>query len=846
MSAGVASLTLHSPFDGVAIPLDEVPDSVFAERMMGDGLAIHPLSNRLLAPCDGTVTSLHAAGHAITLRSEMGVDILVHIGIETVALNGEGFTAHVGEGEKVDAGTPLITLDLDRVALAAHSLATPILAVDGPSYMIVTRAEGRVRAGDPLMIIEVGEPAELTGEAGASDNLHSRTVAIPMRHGIHARPAARIAAALRPFSARVTLHNGARVADARSSVALLALGARLGEMIRIDAQGLDAIAALDAVCDLIGSGMGEADLADPEPVSAAPPCGALNPPDEKARRGALRGVRASPGIAVGVAYRLEEIDERPIAEKGGPAAQESAALARALSRVRDRIASLAAQGSDTQRAILTAHLGILEDPVLQEDAERLIAAGFAAGYAWHRTLADQAAMLAATDDARTRERVADLRDLDQQVRRALDGEEDHDRVLPDQAILIADDLLPSQLIGLPLSQLSGFCTVRGGPTSHVAILAAGMGLPSLVAMGPGLLDVAQGMPLILDADGGWLETDPPETRVAEVRDAVAARHRRRAAALHDADMPCVTADGRRIEIFANLASAADAEEAARQGAEGAGLVRTEFLFLDRQSAPDEAEQRVVYQAIADALPGRPIIARLLDIGGDKPVAYLPTAREDNPMLGVRGIRLALQHPDLLECQLRAMATVQPAGQLRIMIPMVSMLDEIRQVRALLARVADAAGMERAPQLGIMVETPAAAATAGLLAAEADFLSIGTNDLTQYVLAIDRGNADLADRVDPLHPAVLRLIGLTCEGAALHGRPVGICGGAAGDPDAVAVLIGLGVTELSMVPALIPETKARMRRLEHGAARSLAEAALRCSDAQQVRALARAFERSVLP
>jgi len=844
MTPGVVSLTLHSPLDGVVIPLDKVPDSVFAERMMGDGLAIHPLSDTLLAPCDGVVTALHAAGHAVTLRCDAGVDILLHIGIETVALNGEGFAAQVREGERVTVGTPLIAFDLDRVALAAHSLATPILVVDGSSPSIAMRAEGRVRAGEPLMTVEVGGPAAPSDQNDSHNAPYSRTVAITMRHGIHARPAARIGAALKPFSARVTLHNGARAADARSSVALLALGTRLGDVVRVDAEGPDAQAAVDALCELINSGMGEAEPAGCAP-DAAPPREELLPPDTRTRAGALRGVRASPGIALGIAYRLE-LDDRPIHEKGDSIAEERLLLSDALSKVRDHIAALASEGSDTQRAIMVAHLGILEDPVLLDEAESLIEAGFSAGYAWHRTLMGQAAVLAAVDDARTRERAADLVDLDRQVRRTMDGEPRGDRALPDNAIVIADDLLPSQVIELPLAKVAGFCTERGGPTSHVAILAAGMGLPSLVAMGPAPLDIANGTPLILDADSGWLEVDPLQSRVEQVSDAIAARHRQRAAALRDAEMPCLTADGRRIEIFANLGSVADAEQAARQGAEGAGLVRTEFLFLDRQSAPDEEEQRAVYQAIANALRGRPIIARLLDIGGDKPVPYFATAREDNPMLGLRGIRLGLRHPQLLECQLRAMAAVQPAGQLRIMIPMVSMLDEIRQVRALLERAVDAAGMKEAPQLGIMVETPAAAATAGILAAEADFLSIGTNDLTQYVLAIDRGNAGLADRVDPLHPAVLRIIRLTCEGAAEHGRPVGICGGVAGDPDAVALLIGLGATELSMVPTMIPEAKARVRGLNQAAARDLAEAALRCSDAGEVRALARAFTGGVRP
>ena len=844
MTSGVVSFTLYSPFDGVVIPLDAVPDPVFAERMMGDGLAIHPLSDTLLAPCDGVVTTLHAAGHAITLHSDAGVDVLVHIGIDTVALKGDGFTAYVREGERVTIGTPLIAFALDRVALAARSLATPVLVVDGASCRILARAEGRTRAGEPIMTIEVA-PSEARRQEGPSDIVHSRTLTIPMRHGIHARPAARISAALKPFTARVTLYNGVRVADGRSTVALLALGARLADVVRLDAEGSDAAAALDAVCDLINSGMDEADHGDVAPQAPTDSAEILASSATELPPGALRGVRASPGLAMGVAYRVEQ-DGPPSEEKGGSVAEERALLAKAQAAARGRIAALAADGSDTQRAILDAHLAILDDPALLEGAQGLIDAGFGAGYAWHRTLADQAAMLMELDDPRLRERAADLRDLDRQVRRALAGDVGEDRTLPEYAILIADDLLPSQLIELDRSRLAGFCLERGGPTSHVAILAAGMGVPSLVAMGSGVLAVANGTSLILDADAGWLEIDQSAARLSEVAAAIADRHSRRAIALRDAELPCLTADGRRIEIFANLGSVADARQAALDGAEGAGLVRTEFLFLDRQHAPDEEEQRAIYQAIADALAGRPIIIRLLDIGGDKPVAYLASPREDNPMLGVRGIRLALRHPDLLECQLRAIAAVRPAGQARIMIPMVSTVDEIRQVRTMLERVADRAGMTKPPELGIMVETPAAAATAGLLAAEADFLSIGTNDLTQYVLAIDRGNADLADRVDPLHPAVLRMIGLTCEGAARHGRPVGVCGGAAGDPEAVPLLIGLGVTELSMVSALIPETKARVRGLTHAAAHGLADAALHCADAREVRAIVRAFERDAKP
>jgi phosphocarrier protein FPr/phosphocarrier protein len=816
------------------MPLGDVSDPVFSQGMMGDGVAIEPLSDIVLAPCDGVVTALHAARHAVTLRADAGADILIHVGLETVALNGDGFTTLVREGERVTSGTPLIALALDRIALAAPSLATPIVIMDDASCSIVEQAEGKVRAGDPLLTIEIAGPAPASAAPADTDARHSRIVAIPMRHGIHARPAARISATLKPFSARVTLHNGARIADGRSTVALLALGARHGDQVRIEAEGPDAAAALEALSDLIDGGMGE--TGEVEDTLPAPD---TIPASQDQRSGALRGIRASPGIAIGIAHRLTSDDALPN-ERGGLAAEEQALLADALSMTRARIATLAVQGSDAQRAILTAHLALLDDPALLERAGQLIEAGSSAAFAWHEALGEQAAMLATLDDVRLRERAADLKDLDRQVRRALTGEARGSGSLPANAILIAEDILPSQLIELDLSGVAGFCLEQGGPTSHVAILAAGMGLPSLVAMGAGLRAIEGGTALILDADAGWLEVGPSEERCAEIAEAIALRQQRRAAALRVADTACTTADGQRIEIFANLGSVADAEQAARCGAEGAGLVRTEFLFLDRQHAPDLEEQTAVYQAIADLLPARPVIARLLDIGGDKPVPYLVGPREENPMLGVRGIRLALRHGEILETQLAAMLSVRPAGQLRIMIPMVSSVDEIRQVRAIMDRLAAAAGIDLPPQLGIMVETPAAAATADLLAAEADFLSIGTNDLTQYVLAVDRGNAALADRVDPLHPAVLRMIKATCDGAARHGRPVGVCGGAAGDPDAVPLLIGLGVTELSMVPAIIPEMKARVRDLDLTAARALAEEALNCADASAVRALVRGF------
>ncbi|MDB5498962.1 MAG: ptsP, partial [Phenylobacterium sp.] len=304
--------------------------------------------------------------------------------------------------------------------------------------------------------------------------------------------------------------------------------------------------------------------------------------------------------------------------------------------------------------------------------------------------------------------------------------------------------------------------------------------------------------------------------------------------------PAKLADGTRVPVLANLGSLAEAEAAAAGGAEGSGLLRTEFLFLDRETAPDEDEQARQYQAIADALGGKPLVIRLLDIGGDKPVAYLPNTPEDNPALGVRGVRLLLRRPQLLRAQLRAILRVEPRGRCSIMVPMVSRLSELRAVRAALEEARRELGVEGRVDLGVMIETPAAAMTADQLAQEADFLSIGTNDLTQYALAMDRGHPELAGEVDGLDPAVLRLVRRTCEGGASQALPTSVCGGLAGDPAAIPILIGLGVGKLSMAPAAIPEAKALIRTLSAEACRRLAEAALAETSAEAVRALSDAF------
>ena len=825
------------------MPLEEVPDAVFAQRMLGDGLAIDPTSGILHAPCAAELISVAPTGHAVTLRTDIGAELLMHVGIDTVALKGEGFEAQVEAGRRVEAGAPLIRFDLDVVARRAPSLVTPVLVTNGERFEIVRRLLGRsVAQGELLMELRAIDVAARATMATDTTTAGLR-LRVPLPHGIHARPAALIARRLRDFDARVTVTAHGRRASAASAVSLMSLGVRHGDEIGLEAAGADAQVALAAVAALLEGetatpGRSQA-IAQTEKRTEA----AVSRP---AAGDTLPGVVASRGVAIGTAAFIART-ERSVAERGAGASHESAELARARDVVRERLRVLAAGEPGPRSEIATAHLEFLDDPDLVAAAAESIARGESAGHAWRSAVRASIAALRDLGDTLLAERADDLLDLESQVLAALAGETGSAAVeLPERAIVLADELLPSQLIALDAARIAGIGTARGGATSHVAILAAAMDKPMLVGLGAAILGIEPGTRLWLDAEGGSLQVEPPRARIAAAERDLAERAAREAADRASARMPAVTADGVQIAVLANIGSAAEASEAVSRGAEGCGLLRTEFLFLDRRSAPDVATQAREYQKVVDGFAGRPVVIRTLDAGADKPIAYLPQAREDNPALGVRGIRVSLRNPELLATQLEAMLRIRPLASCRVMLPMVNEPGEVERVRELMNAAAARLGVDAPPALGVMVETPAAALSAAQICEVADFVSIGTNDLTQYTLAMDRTHPELASELDGLHPAVLQLIAATTLAARSRGRHVAVCGGLASDPLAVPVLLGLGVLELSVVPGLIPRIKAQIRTLTHADCRALAEQALALGSAPQVRALLRDAERRTHP
>ena len=524
------------------------------------------------------------------------------------------------------------------------------------------------------------------------------------------------------------------------------------------------------------------------------------------------------------------------APSGLSGAQGVEQLRRAIEQVR---ADLAATTTRLQAAGLTAESGILEaqalmldDPALVDGASELMAQGRPADESVATALAPFADMLRASPDPVFQARAADVEDVVGQLRRALHGAGGPPPAPLQPSIVVARDLAPSQTAGLDRALVLGFATEQGSATAHTAILARALGLPAVVGIAGLLEAVEDGQAVLLDGDDGTLVLDPPADVVASVRPS--------AQAAADAE-PAVTRDGRRVEIGCNAAGVDDARRAAAAGADGIGLLRSEFLFLGSDRLPSEDEQVAVLEEVTTAMGERPVILRTLDVGADKPLPALPQPAEANPALGVRGLRLQLlRRPDLLLDQLRAALRVSARHPLRLMFPMVSTLDEVRQVKVLLEQArrdvnpstADGTGMP----VGIMIEVPAAAIGADLLAAEVDFFSLGTNDLTQYLFAADRTNPELAPLADSLHPALLRMIDQVVKAAHRRQRWVGVCGEMASDLWAVPLLVGLGIDELSVHPPAVARIKALVRSLDAAECGRAARAALKLDSGAAVRRL----------
>jgi phosphotransferase system enzyme I (PtsI) len=644
-------------------------------------------------------------------------------------------------------------------------------------------------------------------------------VVVRLEEGLHARPAAQVAKLAKSYAASVEIAKGARIANAKSTVQLMLLAVKEGEAIVIRANGDDAETAVDGLAAMVAGTAGE-------PTGRATAPAAAPPPAPAPAGSGLRGVSASAGVALGPAFvHLPAHPEPPLFTIGPEAVQTEIAAYRAaveqvvalLEAAIDRL-DPEAPALRSEREVLIALQDLARDVELGETVERAIRGGQNAAHAVLAVGEQLAGQLAATDDAYLRARAEDMRGIARRLADMLLGVAEADlHEITEPSVLIAADLSALDFARLPSDRLLGLVTTGGSANSHVAIIARSLGIPAVVGVAAEVETLRGTRRVAIDGDVGVVHLDPDDATERAFRDRiVAAEAARRRLAAYAAIEPR-TRSGKLIEVAANIGGPQDLPAALANGARGVGLFRTEFLFMRGRAVPDELTQAAIYAEVLRACAPHPVVIRTADIGGDKPLPGLGIEREDNPFLGWRGIRLCLDRHDIFKPQLRALLRAAVAGPLRVMFPMVADAGEVHAARALLGAAAAELRAEGvavgAPEVGIMVETPAAALCAAELAPHVDFFSIGTNDLTQYVMAADRTNPRLAHLLRTDHPAVLRAIAMTCEAAAAAGIPVAVCGEAAGDPALIPTLVRLGVSELSMSAPRIPEAKQRVTELD---------------------------------
>lgn len=766
-----------------------------------------------------------------SVYSEDGVLVLMDLG--SAVLSAE--TAMDLLPEEKRSRVRLCSAPLVEGAVAAVSQA----AAGAGSEEILREAQTALEAKVAQLSAGHVEPKP-AAEPESSEPWQEALVTLTNRLGLHARPAARLIRLARRFRAKVTVENLSAPAgtfDASSINGVLNLGARQRHQLRIRAQGPEARQALTELTNFIASGCGESENAQvtPAPVAAAP---------AQPAPGELIGIAGSAGIAIGPLVKLRPTAFQATARMVDNPKAEWQRLQTAIRAAQEETRALyewaKTHAGESEAGIFDAQLLFLEDPALIGSASHgILTDRLNAEFAWQSAAGKLAERLGSLDDPYLRDRAVDVADVTVRVLGRLTGLSNAPSLLDKTSILAAHDLAPSEVKHLDPGRVLAVCLEMGSATAHSVILLRAMDIPVVVGLGPGLSAIEDGTTVAVDGQQGrlWVSPDADVARGIESRRETWLQGRR--VAQQERHKPAATRDGRRIHVLANLKSVEEASEALDCGAEGVGLLRTEFLFLGREVAPSEEEQRIAYSTVAEALGSRPLVIRTLDIGGDKPVPYIELGEEANPQLGLRGIRVMLGRRDLFRTQLRAILRAGCGHSIDIMFPMISSVAELREAKAALSEAEVELEREGIPfqknrKVGIMIEVPAAVAVADRLVREASFFSIGSNDLVQYVMAADRTNARVAPLADPFQPAVLRVLRQTIQAGREAGIGVCLCGELAADTLATPVLIGMGLEEFSVSAKLIPELKQAIGRWTLPEAEGIAREVLTLDSSEHIR------------
>ncbi len=820
------TLTLYSPVKGKLIDLSKVPDEAFAQKMLGDGVALEPQENFIYSPIDAKIKTLHKCLHAVVLETG-DFEILIHVGIDSVSLKGQRFKTFIKEGDIVKRGQKLIEFDKDFLAQYTTSNVV-IMVVASPLEVTLKKAPlTEVTLQTKVFDVSCNQAKPEDNTSKADYTVFTEEFTVSYKTGFHARPAGEVATLAQSFAnTDVFILKNGKQANAKSVVEILGLSIDCGDKIQIKSCGTNADKAASEVKRFIQGDLKNNAIGDsiPETTSKVNNAGEIK----------IKGIGIFDGLSIGKTYVVKDLQLKP--EENSPLSPEEE-LSKFLTSLQNVKSALdkerhAVYGQKDREEILLAHITILEDPFLIQETRQSIAKGYSAAFAFSSSVKRAVEVLKNTGNEILRSRVADFIDLESRVLTDLTGK---NYGLPDfkeDTVLIIRELLSHHLKEIN-GHVTGIIMAEGSALSHVSIMLKTLGIPTIIGAGPAVLDIPNGKDVILDSKLGTVTVNP--ANIEEVKKKVQALKINREKNLRHAFEAAKTKDGVEILVSGNIGTLDQAKQSANQGADGIGLVRTEFLFANVKKAPTEQEQYEIYQKIVDSQNGHPVIIRTLDVGADKPIPFIPQIPEDNPILGRRGIRTSFANIELLKTQLRAIMRVKPYGIARIMIPMVTFTEELQTVKRFIKEEQEKLGIDKV-SVGMMMEVPAAAIMAKDFAKEADFFSIGTNDLTQYTLALDRAHPTLNFLSDSLNPSVLRLIKIIVEGAKSTNIPVGVCGAVASEPAGAVLLIGLGIRALSVVPSAIADIKALVRKLEVKKCEEIANKALNCTSVAEVRAL----------
>ncbi|MGC8979339.1 phosphoenolpyruvate--protein phosphotransferase [Caldisericum sp.] len=756
---------------------------------------------------------------------------------------------------------------LSNAPLVEGAIAAVVASAQGFKLQEVKNASEKIlsvpKLGEEISSKKVVAQAEEVDKT--EGNLISIEVVVPNPVGLHARPASLFVQEASKFKSKITIQNisaNKPPVDAKSMMEVAFQGtAKKGEKLRITAQGEDAKQAIDTLKKLVESGFGEMDVTSTNVKPLGKPVTESENLVKDAQINAegsipyetleLSGIPASPGYVVAPAFLFMEIsfdvEKRTIADVEEEINKLDEAVNKAISEIDSIRKKVEENGNKNEAQIFEFHKMILQDKNLIGEIKKKISnEKVNAEYAVKEVFEEWRIKFEKLNDAYMKLRAADIKDIGDRVISILTGKKKQSMSsIKEPVIIVAKDLSPSDTALLEKDKVKGILTALGGSTSHTSILAKMWGIPAVVGAGDQVLSITSGTLVAIDGMNGKVVINPKADLKVEFEKKEEERIENENKVLKHAFEPAITTDGKQVEVVANIGDIPSAYDALKFGAEGIGLLRTEVLYLERQNAPDEDEQYNFYKQIGEIIGKRPLIIRTADIGGDKPLPYLKFPNESNPFLGLRAVRLYFEQPDFFLTQIKAILRAAVGFNFKIMLPMISSVDEVVRVKNLIEQAKDELLKEgkefnHRVDLGIMVEIPSAAILADKIVEEVDFFSIGSNDLTQYTLAVDRGNESVSSYYQPFSPALFRLFKMVIDAAHTQGKWAGLCGELAGERDAVPVLLGLGLDEFSMSPRSIPSVKALIRSLNYEKTKSFGENVLNAKNEKEVKELIRVF------